>query len=368
MAKIVLIASYSASIINFRGDMIRDWIKKGHTVLACAPETGFEKKIEEVGATFIPVRLQRAGMNPLEDCIYLFDLIRLLKKIKPDIVFSYTIKPVIYGSLAASFCSVPKIFSMITGAGFALQEGKNPLFQHMFFTLYRKALAKNTAIFFQNPDDKAQFRELDLTGMHQNIQLINGSGVNLEQFPHSEAPVSPIRFLLMARLIPQKGIYEYVAAAKEIKKTSKEVIFSILGHIEDRPGSIKRQEVEEWKREGIIEYLGTTENVRPFLKKTSVFVLPSYYREGVPRSILEALATGRPIITTDTPGCRETVVNGTNGFLIPPKDTKSLADAMCFFILRKAEIKRMGYESFLLAKDRFDVKIVNSIIAKTMCI
>lgn len=366
MAKIALLASSSGSLLNFRGDMIQDWVKKGHTVLSCAPDLGFEKKIEEIGASFVPVRLQRTGMNPLQDCIYFVDLARLFRKSKPDIVFSYTIKPVIYGSLAASFCSVPMVYSMITGAGYALEKGKKILFQQMLFALYRKALSKNTAIFFQNPDDKSQFAELGLTEVHQNIQVINGSGVNLEQFPYSEAPVDPVHFLLMARLIPQKGIYEYVRAAKEIKRSDKSVVFSILGRIEDRPGSIRLQEVEEWQREGIIKYLGTTEDVRPFLKETSVFVLPSYYREGVPRSILEALATGRPIITTNMPGCKETVIEGTNGFLIPPKDTKSLVDAMQFFIDKKDEIRRMGYASLLLAKDRFDVRTVNSVISKTM--
>lgn len=337
MTKIALLASYSGSLINFRGDMIRDWVKNGHAVVTCAPEIRFEKKIKELGADFVPVRLQRTGMNPIHDCIYFFDLVRLFRKIKPDIVLSYTIKPVIYGSLAAYFSSVPKIFSMITGAGYAFEKGADGVLKKGLFALYRAALSCNDGVFFQNADNRSQFLEAGLLKDLTKCYMINGSGINLEKFPYSPPPSGQVRFLLIARLIPEKGILEYIEAARKIKGNFENVSVQLLGPFDDRPGAIRKSDVQKWVAEGIIEYLGRTDDVRPFLNDCSVYVLPSYH-EGMPRSVLEALATGRPVITTNSPGCKETVCEGKNGFLVPVRDSEALYRAMKYFVENPQDI------------------------------
>jgi glycosyltransferase involved in cell wall biosynthesis len=346
--------------------MIRDWVSRGHEVYTCAPETGFEGEIEDLGASFSPVRLARTGLNPLEDFLYGLDLIAFFRKVKPEMVFCYTIKPVIYGSLAASFSTVPKIFSMITGAGFAFEEGRNRLLKSLLLNLYRAALSRNTCVIFQNPDDQGDFFEHGLIGEKTATYLVNGSGINLGKFNFSEPKSDPIRFILIARLIPEKGVFEFVKAAREIKRNHKNVVFSLLGPLEERRGAITKEDVSAWEKEGTIEYLGKTNDVRPFLKNASVFVLPSYYREGVPRSILEALSIGRPVITTTRPGCKETVIPGCNGFLVKEKNIDELIKSMLYFLDNPAEIRRMGIESRILAEKRFDVNIVNREISSIM--
>lgn len=366
MARVVLAASYTRSLINFRGDMIKNWLEMGHEVYTCAPETGYEEQIRALGASFTPVRLKRTGLNPINDAIYFYDLVRLFRKTKPDIVFSYTIKPVIYGSLAASLCSVPGIFSMITGAGYAFEDGRNPLLKKVLHGLYRTALSKNNAVIFQNPDNVALFKGLKLLGEDQQVHMVNGSGVNVEKYQFSQPPKEPFRFLLIGRLIPEKGIREYAEAAKEVKKLcGNKVSFGLLGPLEKRLGSISEEEVAKWQQEGIIEYYGATDDIRPYMQETTVYVLPSYH-EGTPRTVLEALAMGRPVITTDAPGCRETVIDGENGFLVPVRDVPSLAKAMLRFLENPDLVHAMGAAGRKIAETKYDVRKVNEDIARIL--
>lgn len=366
MARIVVAASFTRSLINFRGDMIKDWVKRGHEVCACAPDIGYEKQIEALGASFIPVRLVRTGLNPVHDVLYLLDLVCLFRRIRPDAVFSYTIKPVIYGSLAASLCSVPGIFSMITGAGYAFEDGRNSLLKKVLHGLYRTALSKNKAIIFQNPDNIALFKGLKLFGEEQQIYMVNGSGVNVEKYQFSQPPTEPFRFLLIGRLIPEKGIREYAEAAKEVKKLyGNNVFFGLLGPLEKRPGSISEEEVAKWQQEGTIEYYGATDDIRPYMQETTVYVLPSYH-EGTPRTVLEALAMGRPVITTDAPGCRETVINGGNGFLVPVRDVPSLVKAMLRFLENPDLVHTMGAAGRKIAETKYDVRKVNEDITRIL--
>lgn len=366
MAKIAVIASYTRSLVNFRGDMIQDWVSRGHEVYTCAPEKGFEGQIADMGASFTPVRLARTGLNPLKDWFYFLDLIAFFKRVKPDVVFSYTIKPVIYGSIAASLSSVPKIFSLVTGAGFIFDRERSVLLRKSIQSLYKIALSLNKGIIFQNPDDRYEFLKYGLVGKSANTFIIDGSGVNLDKYSFSEPNLDSLKFILIARLIPEKGIYEFVKAAREVRKIYPKAYFAILGPFEERKGAISEEEVRSWEEEGIVEYLGKTSDVRPFLRDASVFVLPSYYREGVPRSILEALSIGRPVITTTRPGCKETVIPGCNGFLVKEKNVGELVKAMLYFLDNPTKVRSMGLESRKLAEKRFDVNKVNREIASIM--
>lgn len=366
MSKIVVLASVTRSLLNFRGDMIRDWVSRGHAVIACGPESGFEREIQELGASIIPVRLERTGLNPFKDLTYCFDLVKLFRKERPDIVFSYTIKPVIYGSLAASLCSVPEIFSMITGAGYAFEDGRNPLLKKVLHKLYRAALSRNKAVIFQNPDNISLFKKLKLVAKDQEIQMVNGSGVNVEKYRFSQPPTEPFRFLLIGRLIPEKGVREYAEAAKEVKKLyGNTVLFGLLGPLEKRPGSISEEEVAKWQHEGGIEYHGATDDIRPYMQETTVYVLPSYH-EGTPRTVLEAMSMGRPVITTDAPGCRETVVHGENGFLVPVRNAEALSNAMLRFLENPEMVTPMGAKGRRIAENKYDVRIVNENIARIL--
>ena len=368
MAKIVIISPYTKSLINFRGEMIKDFVKLGHEVIALGPDEGFENQIEDLGAKYMGYPLKRPGLNPLKEIKTLISIIKILRRIKPHIVLSYAIKPAIYGSLAASLARIPKIYSMITGLGYVFTgtSFKQHILSILIKNLFRFALKNNRAILFQNPDDLKFFQQKKLLAKDTRHVLINGSGIDIEKYNFSEPKVSPISFLLIARLIWDKGIKEYVDAARTLKEKYPDVIFKILGPFDSNIATIKPVDVKTWVEEDVIEYLGETNDVRPFIADTSVNVLPSSYREGTPRSVLEAMSMGRPIITTDAPGCRETVVEGVNGFLVPVKDSAALVYAMETFILQPNLIVKMGIKSREIALKKYDVRKVNKVILKIM--
>lgn len=367
MAKIVIVSHYAPSLVNFRGELIKTLVAGGHQVTALGPEEGFEAELKTLGARYRQIPLQRTGMNPLKDIRTFLALVKVLREIKPDVVLSYAIKPVIYGSLAAWLVGVRGVYSMITGLGYVF-KGES-LTQKILFRLvrplYKSALSKNRVVFFQNPDDLKLFKELKLISKDQKQVLINGSGVDVERFSYVPAPVEPLSFLLIARLIWDKGIGEYVEAARSLKKRYPQVAFKLLGPFDTNPTAISRRVVEQWEAEGTIEYLGETKDVRSYIAGSSVFVLPSY-REGTPRSVLEAMSMGRPVITTDAPGCRETVQDGVNGFLVPVGDSLSLEKAMEKFILNRAIIHDFGLKSREVAENKYDVHKVNKVIIEAM--
>ncbi|MGI6285986.1 glycosyltransferase family 4 protein [Neomoorella humiferrea] len=367
MTKIAIVSHYAPSLVNFRGELIKTMVASGHQVIALGPEEGFESELAALGAEYRQIPLWRTGTNPLQEVGTLFSLIKLLRVIKPEVVLSYAIKPVIYGSLAAWLAGVRNIYSMITGLGY-LFTGKSTrqrILYRLVYPLYKAALSKNKVVFFQNPDDLSLFRDLKLVSSKQKQVIINGSGVNVSHFAYTPAPAEPLSFLLMARLIWDKGIAEYVTAARNLKKRYPQVSFKLLGPYDSNPTSIKPTDIEKWENEGIIDYLGETRDVRPYLVRASVFVLPSY-REGTPRSVLEAMSIGRPIITTDAPGCRETVRDGVNGFLVPVKDAVALEKAMERFILKPELIQNFGLESRKIAEAKYDVRKVNKVIIEAM--
>ncbi|MCR4420381.1 MAG: glycosyltransferase family 4 protein [Clostridia bacterium] len=368
MSRIIIVSHYTRSLLNFRRELIEEMVGLGHEVIALGPEQGFEAQLEALGARYVPIPLRRTSLNPAGDLPTLAALVRLMRDTRPDIVFSYAAKPVIYGSLAARLAGVRRVHSMITGLGSAfIGEGdwRGRVLAGAVASLYRLALANNSAVFFQNPDDARLFEDWALLPERCRAVVIPGSGVNLTRFPYADAPVQPVSFLLAARLIRHKGIVEYVQAARMLKPRYPTVRFGLIGPFDTNLSALRRDEVERWAAEGVIEYLGETDDIYPYLAACSVYVLPSY-REGTPRSVLEAMAVGRPIITTDAPGCRETVVEGLNGFLVPPRDSMALAVAMERFVQNPGIIRDMGRKSREMAEEKYDVRQVNRIILDTM--
>ncbi len=361
----VVIAGVSRSIVNFRGPLIRSLIDEGIQVHAIAPSISENKlvvsKLNKWGVKYYDVPLKRAGLNPVDDLKAFFVLHRLIKQIQPDLVLAYTVKPVVYGMLASWLAKVPKRFALITGLGYAFtgeSRGKRKLIKKLARLFYRTVLARVNLVFFQNPDDESYFRESGLLKNNVPSRIVNGSGIDLNHFSRTPLEQRDPVFLLIARLIGDKGVREFVAAARRIRKSYPSTVFRIVGSIDDNPDSIRKEELDQWQREGAIEYLGKLEDVRPAIAESSVYVLPSY-REGTPRTVLEAMAMGRPVITTDAPGCRETVVNGYNGYLVGVKSEEDLFQAMRHFIIRPDLISLMGSRSYQIAVDKYDVNKVN---------
>jgi len=368
MARILVLGGLAESLVNFRGELLREMVRLGHEVIACAPDAspGIQQAILDMGVKYRHVEINRTGMNLLHDFRTIGKLVSLFREIKPDVFFGYTVKPVIYGSLAAKIAGVPGVFSMITGLGYVFlsRSIKGRILRFITMFLYRHSLKYNSVVFFQNPDDLQLFLERKLLAATEKALLVNGSGVDIQAY--APVPFPPeISFLLIARLLRDKGIQEYVEAARIVKRQYPRIRFFLAGWIDSNPEAISEQELQSWQDSGVIEYLGKLSDVRKAIAECSVYVLPSY-REGTPRTVLEAMAMGRPIITTDAPGCRETVREGENGFLVPVGDAEALADAMLRFIRTPGMIAPMGKSSCGIACEKYDVRKVNAEILATM--
>lgn len=376
--KYLIIASYPASILKFRGALIAALKDKGFEIHIAAPEFEvFPKEYESLtalGYVVHPIPMQRTGTNPLNDAKTLSALYLLMKKIKPSHVMGYTIKPVIYGSLAAKLARVPHRFALITGLGYAFQGAdeqnyKKSNLQKIMHKLYSVALASTHKVFFQNPDDEALFKSMGILMPNASTTVVNGSGVDISEY--SVQPFATIddilipRFLLIARLLGDKGVREYAQAAKIIKDKYPQAQFDLVGWIDDNPDAIEQKELDSWINEGLFNFWGKLDDVKPAIAASSIYVLPSY-REGTPRTVLEAMAMGRPIITTDAPGCRETVIDGYNGYLVPVKAVEELAAAMERFIVNPALVIKMGKASRQLVEEKFDVNAVNQSMLEAM--
>lgn len=370
--KFLIIASYPASIPKFRGALIEAIQNAGFEIHIAAPEFKHYPKEHEhlvsLGYIVHDITMQRTGTNPAVDAKTLFSLYHIMRAIKPDYVMGYTIKPVIYGSLAAKLAHVPNIFALITGLGYAFQGAeesgyKRSNLQKVMHKLYAVALNSTKKVFFQNPDDEALFRKMGILKSSIPSRVINGSGINVSEYSVAGLPTvdgKPVpRFLLIARLLTAKGIREYAQAAMLIKEKYPQVVFDLVGWIDNNPDAIKQSELDEWVNNGLFNFLGKLSDVKPAIANSSVYVLPSY-REGTPRTVLEAMAMGRAIITTDAPGCRETVIHGQNGYLVPVKSVEELVQAMQTFINDPQLMVRMGQRSREIALEKYDVHQVNA--------
>jgi glycosyltransferase involved in cell wall biosynthesis len=366
--KIFIIGALPSSLINFRGELIRDFVANGHQITAMASNATNSEivNIEKLGVKYIDYPVQRNGLNPFTDISTLYNFIKIFKIEKPDIVLSYTIKPVIWGGIAASFFSNIKFYGLITGLGFAFQKGgvKRSFLNLIATSLYRLALFNSSKVIFQNPDNMQVFITEKIV-TKDNAVRVNGSGVCLNHYYESALPPSPPMFLTIARLLGEKGLREFAAAAKIVKIKHPESEFKILGPEDPSPDGIPLSEVKSWNAEGYITYLGEATDVRPFINDCHVFVLASYH-EGMPRTVLEAMAIGRPILTTNVPGCKETVKNGENGFLVEKANVDQLVEKMCWFIDNLDKLPTMAEKSHALAKEYYDVQKVNHELMKIM--
>jgi len=365
-----IIGNVAFSLVNFRGPLIEDIVARGHRVFTLAPDFDEATKdaVRALGAEPVDYSLSRTGLNPTRDFADCMRLYRTLRRLNIDCVLSYAIKPIIYGTLAARLIGIPGRFVLIAGLGYAfINNGRFSLrkvaIHHTARWLYRLALPQAEKIFVQNPDDAEELARLDLSSQEKIIR-VNGTGVDLEAWKPAPPVLSPITFTFVGRLLRDKGVLEFVEAARNVKAEYPQARFLLVGGLDDNPESIREKDVEGWVREGVLEWPGHVP-VQPFLEQTSVFVLPSY-REGVPRSTQEAMAMARPVITTDAAGCRETVIDGLNGFLIPPRNPEALAAAMRKFIAAPELIATMGAESRKLAEERFDVRKVNAAMIEAM--
>ena len=350
---------------SMRGKLLESIISNGHSIILTG-ELDNCNNLEGInGISLVSSPVSRAGMNPLLDLKLLLFYIRFIRKNHIDIVHSYTAKANIYGSIGAKIAGVKRIFPTINGLGYAFtkQSSKARLIKTILCILYKIAFKCSTKVFFQNRDDINELVKLGVIERDRCV-LISGSGVDLEKYSYSESTGEPV-FFLASRLLVSKGVKDYFDAARVVKKQYPKARFVLAGALDDNPDSIDKNELNDLVNQGIVEYLGVIDDMPDALKKCSIFVLPSYYREGIPHSLLEALSVGRAIITTNSPGCKETV-NERNGFLIEPHSPDQLIKKMTWMIEHPREVEKMGSESRKYAEDRFDVNIVNSTIMETM--
>ena len=371
--KVAVVCSYTVSLVNFRFRLLQEMVRNGHDVVALGPEhhAPTVDALARIGVSFVSVPMARAGLNPFEDIRTLTALWSVFRKLRPDVVLCYTMKPIIYGLIAARLAGVRERHALITGLGYTFSDhAANPrlrLIRKVVIRMYRTALRGVGRVFVYNEADADDVRAGRMVDP-KRIVAVPGSGVDFDRYVASDLPAGDPVFLLIARLLREKGVSEFVEAARSLRRSHPTARFLLLGPMDPSPMAISRTEVERWVAEGVVDYLGETADVRPYLAKCTVFVLPSYYREGIPRSILEAMATGRPIITADTPGCRDTVADGENGFIVPPRDPVALAAAMRRFIEDPPLAERMGRQSLEIARQRFDAKAVSHQLLREMAL
>jgi len=367
LKKVIIIANTTWNIVNFRNGLVEAFLEQGFEVVVVTPSDGTVSQVSAMGCKYIPVQLSQSSKNPIKDLRLLIEYFRIFRTETPMAVLSFTIKPNIYGSIAARLCKVP-IINNIAGLGHAFSS--NNILNKLVVRLYRLALSYSEHVFFQNQDDFHQFTEQKIVG-EEKCDVIPGSGVNLSKF--SYAPVNrgsddniddrdytKFRFLMVARLLWDKGVLEFVGAARQIKNKYPDVIFTLAGFAEETNSrTVPEELISEWHNEGVINFVGRLEDVRPLLRESHCVVLPSYYREGIPRILIEAAATGRPVITTDSIGCRNAVIDGVTGILCAPRDEESLRQAMEITLsLSLGQLSIMGRNAREMVEQKFDEAII----------
>jgi glycosyltransferase involved in cell wall biosynthesis len=354
--RIVLAANSGWNIVNFRAGLIEAFKAAGYEPVVVAPaDPSAEARMAALGVERIALPIDRSGTNPLADLRLLAGYRRILKRTRPAAFLGFTVKPNIYGCLAARRFGIPAIAN-VSGLGTAfIRPG---MLSRLVTSLYRFAFRRAAVVFFQNPDDLSLFVERRIVRREQ-ARLLAGSGVDLDRFQPAPMRAGPVTFLFIGRLLGDKGVREYVAAAREIRRNMPDVRFQLLGPLDEgNRTAISRREVDQWVAEGVVEYCGATDDPRPAITAASAVVLPSY-REGLPRSLLEAAAMARPLIATDVPGCRELVEDGVNGFLCRARDPESLAGAMKRLAETPDEARAaMGAAARRLVEERFSERIV----------
>lgn len=376
--KVLVLTADANTLVYHRGDLIRDLAAHGCEVVTSAAEDypHVRQYLAEVGARHAPIRMVRSRVNPARDWITWLDMFRLFKKEKPNALFAYTIKSVVYGCVVARLAGVPKIYALLPGLGFTFVKPetlKQAAVQWVSKLLHRFALKRADVIFMQNRDDVQLFTELKMLPPGVPVHVTAGSGVNLKEYPHvpldgnADIASGRIRFVLVSRLLISKGVEVFAEAARQVKAKHPYAEFHLVGPFDPNPNRVTEEQVQGWVKDGILTHHGMVRDIPAVLKDMHVFCLPTWYREGVPHATLEALSMGRAVITTDSVGARECIASDrSNGFLVPPRDVEAVAKAMTFFIQNPDQIALMGQASRKLAEEVFDVKIVNGIILKAM--
>ncbi|MCF8185860.1 MAG: glycosyltransferase family 4 protein [Sulfuritalea sp.] len=361
--KVIIALNSSWNLINFRSGLICALVAEGYEVVALAPDDAYSVRLSELGCRFVPLPMDNQGTHPLRDLLLFIRLWLLLRRERPDVLLAYTVKPNVYASLAAGLLSIP-VVNNIAGLGAVFIKGG--WLVRLVRGLYRLALRRSAKVFFQNGDDRALFIDAGLV-KPEKTDLLPGSGIDLTRFsanekssmPSAKDVGRPFRFLLIARMLRDKGVVEYVAAAKQIRARWPNVECALLGFLDvQNPAAISTEEMNAWVAAGDVRYLGVSDDVRLEIAQADCIVLPSY-REGTPRTLLEAAAMAKPIITTDAVGCREVVDDGVNGYLCQVRDANDLAAKMhAMLVLSVAERAAMGQAGRKKMELQFDEKIV----------
>ena len=359
--KVLLIVTKSETVLNFRRGLIEQLLGKGHDVTVIAHDDERKQEVRALGVGFYCVQQNNREINPFSILRYSGQLKRIIQSVQPEVVFTFQLKPNTFGIFAAESAQVKRIYAMVEGAGdvFINQSAKWKLIRFVVCGLYKKAFSCTKRVFFLNEDDKADFVARGLV-KPEKCEVIPGVGVDLKRF--SQKPVKNIRsFLMVARMLKTKGVFEYCKCARLVKQKYPDAVFNYLGS----EGNVKVSDIQEYIDDGSVNYLGTVKDVRPYLEECTLLLLSSY-REGMPMSIMEAEAVGRGIITSDGVGCKDTVVEGYNGFLAPRGDYETMAEKCIYVIEHPEEAVRMGENSRRFAEERFDQKKINQYIVNTL--
>ena len=358
--KILMIASKTKAHINFRGDLTKQIIDMGYDVSVVVPHDLYKKELEKIGAKVIVMPYNKNSVSIKDNIKSIKQLKKIITDEKPNKIFAYTIKPIILGSIAAHKCKVNEMYSMVTGLGHIYSDNsfKVRVLRFICGLGYKVAFKYNKKVIFQNQDDIDEVVRRHYI-KREKCELVNGSGVNMERFKRTPLPKENV-FLMVSRVLKEKGVVEYFEAAKRVKEIYKDKVkFMFVGEIDKTNYAVDTEKLQSYVDDGIVELIPETDDVPFYLKQCRVFCLPTYYREGVPRVNLEALSMGRPIITTFMPGCKETVIDGKNGFFVRTKDIDDLVDKMIWMIENKKNVDNMSDVSFKLCKQKFEVSIIN---------
>jgi len=391
--KLLVLTADANTLVYHRGDLIRDFAAHGCEVVTAAAEDypHVREFVAKLGGRHRAIRMARSKIHPLKDLVTMWDMWRLFRSEKPDALFAYTIKSVVYGCVIARLAGIRRVYALLPGLGFTFVKPvtwKQKIVSFISEGLHRFALKRADVIFMQNHDDVRLFTDMNMLPQGVPVHVTAGSGVNLDEFEHAplenDANIAAgrIRFVLVSRLLISKGVRVFAEAARRIKQLHPHAEFHLVGPFDPNPNRVDENEVRQWVAEGTLVHHGMVKNVSALLKTMHVFVLPTWYREGVPHATLEALATGRPVITTNSVGAHECVklthegetqrkngemlMQGENGFLCQPQNIAAVECAMEWFLANPGQIAAQGRASRQLAADVFDVRLVNDIIIRAM--
>lgn len=374
MEKVLIACDSSHTLLSFRGKLIEELVKRNevHVFTPKIQQKSVAETLKKLNVVVHENDLWGSNVSVLSDLKYIASLYKLIKTVKPDIFFPYTFKPIIYGTIVSKLCKVNRITPMLTGLGYNFidSETKKNLVSKITKMLLKFSLKANkrVEIIFHNQDDYKKLLLENIINLKHKVHVVNGSGVDLSDYVYSEPETKNVSFLMIARLINAKGIKEFYEAAKLVKINFPNAKFKLIGSYDDNIDAIEEELYQKIKSGDIVEYIGEVSDVKPYIKEASVVVLPSY-REGVPRCLLEGMAMGRPIITCNSAGCRETVTDlpsGKNGFLIPIKDISALANSMKYYLSNTMDIILNGRNGRIFAQQKFDVNLVNAQMLKIM--